>query len=111
MLFVFPAGFAIKDFRFGVGRDAEYEWRRLEADWLVKARLEVPPWPVHQDDGGTFGDADDPSKLVATADDVVDPQPEWMLERLEDKAEKLALFADVFHGNPPRISTTPSADN
>jgi hypothetical protein len=30
---------------------------------------------------------------------------------LQDKAEKLALFADVFHGNPPRISTTPSADN
>jgi hypothetical protein len=30
---------------------------------------------------------------------------------LQDKAEKLALFAGALHDVPPRISATPSADN
>jgi len=71
MLFVFPAGFAIKDFRFGVGRDAEYEWRRLEADWLVKACLELPCRSVHNHHCGAFIDTDDKPQPAVNTDDVV----------------------------------------
>ena len=110
MLFVFPAGFAIKDFRVGVDGDAKRDRWRMETHLLVKARGEFPCPPVHEHDGGAFIDTNDQTKPAINADNVICAEPEWML-LLQDKAEKLALFADVFHGNPPRISTTPSADN
>jgi hypothetical protein len=110
MLFVFPAGLAIKDFRFGVDGDAKRDRWRMETHLLVKARSEFPSPPVHKHYGGAFIDTDNSAQLAVNADNVICAESEWML-LLQDKAEKLALFADVFHSNPPRISTTPSADN
>ena len=110
MLFVFPAGFAIKDFRFGVDGDAKRDRWRMETHLLVKARGEFPCPPVHQHDGGAFIDTNDQTKPAINADNVICAEPEWML-LLQDKAEKLALFAGALHDVPPRISATPSADN
>jgi hypothetical protein len=109
-LFALLASLAIEDFRSGIGGDPIRDRRGLNSDSLVKARLELPYWPVHKDDGGALGDTDDEPQPVVNADDVVDTEPEWM-PLLQNESEKLALIAIVVHGMPSRIFRMSWADN
>jgi hypothetical protein len=68
--------FAVKDFNFGVGGDAERRGRRLEADGLVKACLKDPLGPVHQQHCRRFIYAKNAAQSAVKAKDIVWTKPE-----------------------------------
>src|ERR1041385_822140 len=90
--FLLSSGRAIEHLDLRVGSDADRGRRRLEADGLVEARAEHPPRPVHEQDCCAIRDADDPAEPAVNAEEVVDAEPEAMLMRPPDEAEKFGLI-------------------
>ena len=82
----------VKNFDFGLGRDAERRGRGSEPHRLVKPRLELPDWPVHNDDCRALIHADDTAQSIFKAKDIASPQPKRMFNRPPDDADKLRLI-------------------
>lgn len=92
--------FTIKDFRFGIDRDTNRNGRRLEMDWLVKARRELPRRLIDENYSRAFIDTNDAAKFFIDANDVVYAKSEWIVIGSPDEAEKFGLFAVLVHGAP-----------
>jgi hypothetical protein len=82
----------VKNFDFGLGRDAERRGRRSKPHRLVKPRLEFPDWPVHNDDCRAIINSDDTAQTIFKAKDIASPQPKRMFNRPPDDADKLRLI-------------------
>ena len=68
--------FEVKDFNFGLGRDAERGRWRGEPDGFVKAGLKFPDWAVHNHNRRALIHAQNTAKPALIADDIPGMKPE-----------------------------------